>query len=82
LYYVYILECSDGTLYTGWTVNIKERLKQHNRGKAAKYTRSRLPTKLRYLESVESKTAALQKEAAIKSLPRKAKLQLVATQSH
>jgi putative endonuclease len=47
--YVYIVECSDGTLYTGWTVDIKNRLQQHNRGVGAKYTKPRYPVILRYL---------------------------------
>ncbi len=59
--YVYILECSDNSLYTGWTVNIDNRLKVHNEGKASKYTRARLPVKLVYLEEYNSKIEAQKK---------------------
>ncbi len=66
--YVYIVECSDGTLYTGWTVDIKKRLEQHNRGTGAKYTRSRSPVTLRYLEELDTKEEALKREHAIKNI--------------
>jgi putative endonuclease len=72
--YVYIVECSDGTLYTGWTVDIQKRLEQHNRGTGAKYTRSRYPVTLRYWEGHGSKEEALKRECAIKKLSRKGKL--------
>ena len=54
-YYVYIVECKDGTLYTGWTTNIEERIKKHNQGKGAKYTRSRCPVNLKYYEVFHTK---------------------------
>ena len=78
LHCVYILECKDGTLYTGWTVNIEKRLQKHNQGKAAKYTRGRTPVVLKYLESYASKQEAMQRECAIKALDREKKLKLIA----
>jgi putative endonuclease len=73
---VYILKCSDGSLYTGWTDNMERRLRLHNEGKASKYTRSRLPVELVYSEAADSKSEALKREAAIKRLPRGEKLAL------
>lgn len=66
--YVYILRCNDNTLYTGWTVNIDNRLKVHNTGKGAKYTRGRLPVKLEYFEEHETKKSATKRECNIKKL--------------
>ena len=74
---VYIVKCSDDTLYTGWTRNIEGRLKVHNAGTGSKYTRSRLPVILMYLEILETKSEALKREAAIKKLTRKKKLKLI-----
>jgi putative endonuclease len=74
--YVYIVECSDGTLYTGWTVDIQKRLEQHNRGTGAKYTRSRYPVTLRYLEELDTKEEALKREHAIKKYSRQEKISL------
>ena len=73
----YILRCSDNSLYTGWTNDITHRLKMHNEGKGAKYTRGRGPVELVYLEEFETKQEAMSKEAKIKHLSRKEKLQLV-----
>jgi predicted GIY-YIG superfamily endonuclease len=67
---VYILRCSDGSLYTGITNDLPKRLKAHAAGKASKYTRSRLPVRLAYGEPQKSKPAALKREAAIKRLRR------------
>lgn len=79
-YYVYMLECSDGSLYTGYTNNIDKRLDTHNSGKGAKYTRSRLPCKLVYVEVYASKQEAMSREWYIKhKLCRKEKLQLIQT---
>lgn len=75
--FTYILQCNDGTLYTGYTVNLEHRLAQHNAGKASKYTRSRLPVKLVYYESFTTKEAAMQRECAIKKLTRQEKLNLL-----
>lgn len=74
--YVYILSCADGTLYTGWTTRLEQRVRTHNQGKGAKYTRSRLPVKLLYWEEYSDKGEALRREAAIKKLTRKQKEEL------
>lgn len=76
-YFVYILRCGDGTLYTGSTDNIERRLAVHQSGKGAKYTRSRGPLTLVYQEELPDKSAALKREAAIKKLTRPQKLQLI-----
>ena len=75
--YVYILKCSDNTLYTGWTNNLEKRIATHNSGKVAKYTRNRLPVELAYFETFEDKSSALKREYAIKQLPRYKKLDLI-----
>lgn len=75
-YYVYILKCKDKTLYTGSTNDIAKRVMVHNGGKGAKYTRGRLPVKLLYQESFETKGEALKREMTIKRLSRKDKLLL------
>ncbi len=75
--HVYILLCSDGTLYTGWTNDLEKRLEAHNSGKGARYTRGRRPVVLVYTEDFEEKGAALRREAAIKKLSRKEKLALI-----
>lgn len=76
-YYVYLLRCGDGTLYTGYTDDVERRLAVHQSGKGAKYTRSRLPVELVYSEALPDKSAALRREAAIKRLPREKKLALI-----
>lgn len=76
-HYVYIVECRDGTLYTGYTVDVKKRVAEHNAGKAAKYTRGRTPVIIRYVEKGESRSWGLKREKAIKRLSRKQKLQLI-----
>lgn len=68
MYYVYILKCKDGTLYTGSTNDIEKRVLVHNAGKGAKYTRGRLPVKLVHSESFETKGEALRRESLIKNL--------------
>ena len=73
----YILKCSDNSLYTGWTNDIKHRLKMHNEGKGAKYTRGRGPVELVYLEEFDKKKDEMSKEAKIKRLTRKEKLLLI-----
>jgi predicted GIY-YIG superfamily endonuclease len=75
---VYILRCRDGSLYTAITNDLPKRLKAHAAGKASKYTRSRLPVRLAYQEHQPTKSRALKREVAIKRLPRRAKLKLVA----
>jgi putative endonuclease len=76
-YYVYVLECADGSLYTGLTTDPERRVREHNSGKASKYTRSKLPVKLVYCETVDDKSQALKREYAIKQLPRNEKLELI-----
>ena len=71
--YTYILECHDGTYYTGWTNNLEKRIKDHNEGKGAKYTKVRLPVQLRYYETFETKEEAMKREYAIKQLRKKEK---------
>ncbi|MCC7117174.1 MAG: GIY-YIG nuclease family protein [Anaerolineales bacterium] len=75
--FCYILECADGTYYTGWTTDPDRRVKQHNAGKGARYTKTRRPVKLVYLEPQPDKITALKRERAIKALRRKQKMILV-----
>lgn len=75
--YTYILKCKDGTLYTGWTNNLEKRLADHNAGKGAKYTKSRLPVEIVYHETFETKEEAMRREYAIKQLTRQEKLKLI-----
>lgn len=74
---VYILECRDGTLYTGITDDLERRLRAHNQGKGAKYTRGRGPVTLRYQEQCADHSAALRRERAIKRLTRGEKWMLI-----
>ncbi len=77
-YYVYILECSDKTLYTGWAGDVEKRIREHNNGKAgAKYTKPRRPVRLVYIEEAASLSEALKREAGIKRLSRAEKLLLI-----
>lgn len=75
--YVYIIECKDGSLYTGWTNNLKKRFKDHSEGKGAKYTRGRGPFKIVYFETFDEKRDALKREYEIKSFTRDKKLELI-----
>jgi len=75
---VYLLRCSDGTLYCGWTTDVERRLAQHQSGRASRYTRARQPVTLALEIPVPDKSAALREEARIKRLPRHAKLALIA----
>ena len=77
-YFVYILECSDGKLYTGFTSDPERRLRQHQMGRASKYTRSRLPVRLVFFERCQSKSASLRREAMIKRMTREEKKKLYA----
>lgn len=79
--YVYILQCCDNTLYTGWTNNLSKRIETHSKGKGAKYTRARLPVKLVYFEEYEDKISAQRREYAIKHMTRQEKLKLVNSKS-
>lgn len=81
-FFVYLLECSDKSLYCGSTPDIKARLAKHNVGKGAKYTRGRLPAKLVFLEKKKTKSSALKREAEIKKMTRKGKEALILSQNH
>ena len=75
--YTYLVECADGSLYCGWTNNLEKRIADHNAGKGAKYTKSRLPVKLVYYETFDTKEEAMSREWQIKQLSRAAKLKLI-----
>ncbi len=75
--FCYIVECSDGTLYTGWAVDAEKRLKAHNSGRGASYTKTRRPVKLVYVEPQPDYSTAMKRELAIKSLTREKKLALI-----
>lgn len=78
MYYLYLLKCSDGTLYAGITVDLKRRIKEHNTSKlGAKYTSARRPVKLVYSKKFRNRSLASKEENRIKNLSRKEKLQLV-----
>ncbi len=77
-WFVYMLTCRDQSLYTGMTNNIERRFKMHSAGKGARYTRARLPLELVYHETCRTRTDAMVRECAVKALPRKKKLSLVA----
>lgn len=77
MYYVYILLCSDNSLYTGITTDIKKRIVEHNNGKGSKYVRSRLPAKVVYSEKLADKSVALKREIEIKKMSRGEKIQVI-----
>ena len=76
-WFVYIVRCADGSLYTGITKDVKRRCQQHNAGTASRYTRSRLPVKLVYQEAHPSQSSALKREVAIKAMDRREKLAMI-----
>ena len=76
-YFCYIVECADGTYYTGWTTDPARREKQHNAGRGARYTRMKRPVKLVYIEEQPDKIAALKRERAIKQMMRQQKARMV-----
>lgn len=77
-YFVYIVQCADGTYYTGWTTNLARRMAAHNGGAyGAKYTKSRRPVTLVYAERAETKKEAMKREYAIKKLSRRKKESLI-----
>ena len=78
-WHVYILECADGSLYTGIARDVVARIKTHNNGNGAKYTRGRLPVILRYQETAHDRSTASQREHAIKQLSRNGKFALIQT---
>jgi len=77
IYYIYILRCRDGSLYTGWTNDLAKRIEAHNKGQGAKYTKGRGPVELIYHEEYSNKSEALKREYAIKRLSRAQKLELI-----
>ncbi|BCU53245.1 UPF0213 protein [Staphylococcus auricularis] len=76
-HYVYIVECNDGSLYTGYAKDVTQRVKTHNAGKGAKYTKTRMPVDLVYQETYDTKSEALKREYQIKQYSRKQKLRLI-----
>ena len=74
---VYVLRCADGSLYTGITNDMARRLRTHGAGRASRYTRSRLPVELVYVERAATRASAQRRESAIKALPRPEKLKLI-----
>ena len=75
--YIYIVQCNDGSLYTGWTTDVERRVKMHNAGRGATYTKWHRPVKLVYAEELPTRGAAMQREAAIKKWPRHKKKKLI-----
>ncbi|MGI6011304.1 MAG: GIY-YIG nuclease family protein [Ruminococcus sp.] len=75
--YTYMVRCCDGSFYTGWTNNLEKRIQDHNMGRGAKYTKSRLPVTLEYYETYETKEEAMRREYAIKRMTRAQKLALL-----
>ncbi len=76
-HYVYIIECSDGTYYTGYTTDVERRVSEHNSGNGAKYTRGRTPVKLVHTEEYKTQSEAMSREYAIKQKSRKQKESLI-----
>jgi len=81
MYFVYIVRCSDNTLYTGYTNDLDGRIESHNDGTGSKYTRSRLPVFLKYYEEHKTKSSAMKREAEIKKLSRIEKIKLIVSNS-
>ena len=77
MHYIYIVECKDKTLYTGYTNDIEKRIEKHNKGVGAKYTRGRGPVILKYFEKFEDKNMAMKRESTIKKLSKNKKLDLI-----
>ncbi len=77
MHYIYIVQCSDGTLYTGYTNNLEKRIKAHNEKKGAKYTRGRTPVSLKYYEEFDNKSDAMKREIQIKEMRKEKKLELL-----
>lgn len=76
-HHVYVLECADGSLYTGYTTDVERRLEEHNAGEGAKYTRGRTPVSLVHTERFETRSKAMSREYAIKQLSRREKERLI-----
>ncbi|KAB1197533.1 MULTISPECIES: GIY-YIG nuclease family protein [Haloferax] len=77
MHFVYVLQCTDGSLYTGYTTDVERRVAEHNAGDGAKYTRGRTPVELVHVEEYDSKSKAMSREYEIKQLRREQKLSLV-----
>ena len=77
--FVYILECADGTYYTGWTTDLSRRLATHNAGRGSRYTRMRLPVRMVYWEEHPDRASAQRRELALKRLPRARKTAIIAS---
>jgi len=75
--YCYIVECADGTYYTGWAIDPEKRVATHNKGRGARYTRTRIPVKLVYVEEMPDRKSAMKREIAIKKLKREGKGKLI-----
>jgi putative endonuclease len=75
--YCYIVECADGTYYTGWAIDPEKRVAMHNKGRGARYTRTRAPVKLVYVEELPDRTSAMRRELAIKRMKREGKSRLI-----
>lgn len=75
--YTYIVKCSDGSLYTGWTNDLEKRIRVHNEGKGAKYTKSRRPVVLAYYEEFQTKEEAMRREWEIKQMSRNQKMKML-----
>jgi putative endonuclease len=75
--YCYIVECADGTYYTGWAIDPEKRVTVHNRGRGARYTRTRAPVKLVYVEELPDRKSAMKREIAIKKMGRQGKVRLI-----
>ena len=82
LWFVYILRCGDGSLYTGITKDVNRRCQQHNAGTGSKYTRGRHPVRLVYEQVHPSQSSALKRETAIKAMTRRAKLTMIRLRKH
>jgi putative endonuclease len=80
--YCYMLECADGSFYTGWTTDPVRRTKAHNAGRGARYTRSRRPVRLVFVELEETRSAAMKRERNIKTMPRSIKQRLIEDVKH
>ena len=79
-FYVYILECADGSFYTGYTKNVEKRLKMHENGKGARYTKMHKPQRIRYVEHFDSRVGAMKREKCIKKMSHLQKLKIINSQ--
>ena len=80
--YTYIVECSDGSLYTGWTNDLEKRIEAHNDGKGAKYTKSRRPVVLAYYEEFQTREEAMRREWEIKQMSRQKKMRMISAEKN